>query len=434
MARRLLAVVVAVLHRPNALPTRRNIRGATLSTMLGHRSRAAVALAALAPLAGCASASAPPAARVAVTVPPAHPGPNCAPVADATLVSVARRIYGQAQHGRNATGSIRRLQQSPALVQAMARGDAAATRTALAPLIRHQIVRLELWHGSRRLVTYGTEPALAPHAGVLRDASGATVGRFVLAVNGDRAFAALTSGLTGAAVTLRPPGSVVRSGSPPAGGRTMAFAGSAFPNGAMRVTLALPRIPNSVCGTSAAATRAGAIGMVGRNLLQAESAGAQVARTVKRVAGDAAFKRAVAASDPAAVRAAIVGFFRDSNFHIVRVRAWNTSRLLFDLGGPYVLAPAAGTLRAPSGQPFGRFLVSLQDDTGYIKLAHRFTGAAVVLRTAAGTVPGSAALPGLPVLPARGTVLDRGVHYQVVSFNGPAFPTGTLRISLLVRG
>jgi hypothetical protein len=316
----------------------------------------------------------------------------------------------------------------------MARGDAAATRAALAPLIRHQIVRIELWHGGRRLVTYGTEPALAPHAGVLRDASGAPVGRFVLAVNGDRAFAALTSELTGAAVTLHGPRSVISSGRTPTGGRTVAFTGNAFPKGALPVTLALPRIPSSVCGTTAAATRAGTIGLVGRHLLQAESAGAQVARTVKRVADDAAFKRAVAASDPAAVRAAIVGFFRDFNFHIVRVRAWKGPRMLFDLGGPYVLAPAAGTLRAPSGKPFGRFLVSLQDDTGYIKLAHRFTGAAVVLRTAAGTVPGSAALPGLPVLPARGTVVDRGVRYQVVSFDGPAFPTGKLRISLLVRG
>jgi hypothetical protein len=62
--------------------------------------------------------------------------------------------------------------------------------------------------------------------------------------------------------------------------------------------------------------------------------------------------------------------------------------------------------------------LSIQDDTGYIKLLERFTGARVVLRTRAGVVPGSAR-----TAPARSSV---------EAFAARAFPDGPLRVTLLV--
>ena len=54
-------------------------------------------------------------------------------------------------------------------------------------------------------------------------------------------------------------------------------------------------------------------------------------------AGSRPFRRAIAAGNPAAVRAAIIRFFRDSRFHIVRVRAWRGSHLITDVGTTYKL-------------------------------------------------------------------------------------------------
>ena len=148
---------------------------------------------------------------------------------------------------------------------------------------------------------------------------------------------------------------------------------------------------------------------------------------------DPAFRSAVAAGDPAAVRAAIVGLFRNNRFHIVRVRAWRGTHLINDVGGPYVLSPATGTIAGPGGAVAGRFMLSVQDDTGFIKLVHRFTGAEVILHTGTATVPGSTLSPGPAFVPGLSTVSYRGVAYRSYGFTGTAFPSGKLDVSLLVR-
>jgi IS4 transposase len=63
----------------------------------------------------------------------------------------------------------------------------------------------------------------------------------------------------------------------------------------------------------------------------------------------------------------------------------------------------------------------------------RFTGAAVQLRTAAGLVPGGS-LPALDAaaVPTGTTLRHAGRTYEVVSFAARAFPSGPLRVSLLV--
>ncbi len=85
------------------------------------------------------------------------------------------------------------------------------------------------------------------------------------------------------------------------------------------------------------------------------------------------FQRAVAAGSVAATRAAIIDFFA-AHIHVVRVRVTIGQRLLIDEGGPFVLAPVHGTLRS-GGRVVGHFEMAIQDDAGYLKLAHLFTGA-----------------------------------------------------------
>jgi hypothetical protein len=106
-------------------------------------------------------------------------------------------------------------------------------------------------------------------------------------------------------------------------------------------------------------------------------------------------------------------------------------RLFYDDGGPYVLAPVRGTLRS-GGKVIGNFSFAIQDDAGYLKLAHRFTGAEVLMRAGNRQVMGSL-VPGPASVPDRGAVSYRGTRYDAYSFSGEAFPSGPLRISLLWR-
>ena len=147
-----------------------------------------------------------------------------------------------------------------------------------------------------------------------------------------------------------------------------------------------------------------------------------------------AFITAAAAHDVAATQAAIIGFFK-AHIHIVRVRVTvgpssANQRLLTDVGGPYALAPVHGTLRS-NGHVVGAFTTAIQDDAGYLKLAHLFTGADVLMRTGGRQVMGTLS-PGPVSVPDRGQVSYDGRSYQAYSFTGEAFPSGPLRLSLLI--
>ena len=111
--------------------------------------------------------------------------------------------------------------------------------------------------------------------------------------------------------------------------------------------------------------------------------------------------------------------FRDRTLHVVRIRAVTAAgRLVNDVGGPYALAPASTPLHL-HGRLIGRATLSIQDDTGFIKLMHRFTGAVVELHAPTGRVPGS----------------DRpcpGRAYWRTTFTARAIPSGRLRITELV--
>jgi len=137
------------------------------------------------------------------------------------------------------------------------------------------------------------------------------------------------------------------------------------------------------------------------------------------VAHDRGVLAAVEHHDAALLRARIVHFFRTRSLHVVRIRALDANgRVVNDVGGPYVLAPASRTLR-DHGRAVGRVTLAIQDDTGYIKLLHRVTGGVVILRTSAGAVPGSNR-------PAAGR------RYDAFRFTARAFPSGPLRVSLLL--
>lgn len=367
-------------------------------------------------------------------VPPPHASlaGGCRAVATHELTDVARRIYGQSVHGRGVVTAVKRLHRITALATALETGDRAAVKAVFLP-IRHQIVRVELFHAGRLVYSYGHAPTFAPIRGTLKDASGKVAGRYVLAVTDQKAYAGLLQRLTGATVVFRH-GAAGAGAARHAGSRVVTIPSHAYPTGApLSLDVAIPQPSASLCGATPADTRLNTIGYVGRRLLTAESSSRAVMQTLRHVAMDPAFRAATAAGDPVAIRHAIIfDFFRDHSIHVVRVRVTRGSKLVYDLGGPYALQPASSKVMSPDGSSSSTFSLAVQDDTGYIKLMHRFTGAAVQLVSPLGKVPGSTLEPGPDAIPDHGPVTYRGKRYLADSFDGTAFPKGVLRVSLLV--
>lgn len=368
-------------------------------------------------------------------IPPPHASlaGTCRTVATNELADVARRIYGQSVHGRGVVTAEKRLHRITALAAALETGDRRTVEKVFLP-IRHQIVRIELFHAGRLVYSYGHAPTFAPIRGTLRDASGRIAGRYVLAVTDQTAYSGLLTRLTGATVVFRHGRAGTAAASHRPGARRVTIPSHAYPTGApLSLDITVPTPSPSLCGATPADTRLDTIGYVGRRLLTAESRSSAVQQTLRHVANDPAFRAATAADDPLAIRHAIIfDVFRDHSIHVVRVRVTRGRKLIYDLGGPYALQPASGTVRSPDGRTAATFSLAVQDDTGYIKLMHRFTGAAVQLVSPLGKVPGSTLEPGPDVIPDHGPVTYRGRRYLADSFDGTAFPRGVLRVSLLV--
>ena len=361
---------------------------------------------------GCAGVGQRASARASGQTPNLPPG-SCAAITTGALRSVAQRIYAQAAGGRNVAGARRRLARSVALAGAVARGDAKATRAALKPLLRSQIHRIVVTTGGGRvLATFGRSPALAPVRGAVRDAAGRLVGRYTLSVAGQASIRGVIASTTGARVEIA-------HGVP--ADSTVSVPAVAFPRGRLRIGLRIPAGDLRTCGPTRAATVAATDLAIARRLFRAERSGPEARRVLRTVAADRQIRRAAQTDDAALLRTAIIRFFRTPWMHVVRIRTTDAAgRLVGDVGGPYVLAPASAPIKGPGGAWIGRVTLSVQDDAGYIKLLHRFTGATVQLRSPAGIVPGSGAIAA-----AAGS--DR-----VVAFDARAFPSGPLRVTLRV--
>ncbi len=390
---------------------------------------------ATAPRAGAATA---PSTSAAASATPA-PG-SCAATVASTLGTVAGRVYHDATAGGIVAQARHRLQSSSALRSAINSGNATAAGTALRELTLGQIVRVEVLRGGHVLAQAGSGIAIAPARGSIPGTSAT----FVLSTQSAHSYLQVVHQVTGAQVVLfggarRLAGTI--GGLPPAGlpaegpvtiagqsFQTTTLTGSTYPSGQLHSVLLAPTAAIS-CPGSAAQTRVETLGHVGERIYQEELHSPAVAETVRHIERSSALQRAVAAHDATATRAAIVGFFGE-HIHVVRVRVTIGGHLLEDLGGPYVLAPVHGTVRS-GGHVVGQFAMAIQDDAGYLRLAHLFTGAEVLMRTGGRQVMGTLS-PGPTNVPARGPVSYGGRSYEAYSFIGEAFPSGPLRLSLLL--
>jgi hypothetical protein len=381
---------------------------------------------------------------------------DCKAVVAQTLGAVAERIYDAARHGNVVGQAVHRVESSKALAAAVSSNDAPAARAVLRSLLAGQIAVVQVMKGGKLFAGVRSSPrshvAIASVSGQVKG----TGVPFVLSTQTVGSYLKVTKQVTGAdlllltgtkgigariastVATTKLPAELPARGPVEIGGRKLqayTLPATFFPSFPIRIVLLTAPMNGASCTkTSPERTASETLGHVGERIYQEEAGSPSVRATLRRIEADSGFQHAVAARDTAAIRATIVRFFGE-HIHVVRVRAYavepdRSQRFLYDLGGPYVLAPVHGSVHS-AGKLVGRFSFAIQDDAGYLRLARLFTGAEVLMRVGSKQVMGSLE-PGPPSIPNHGTVEYRGKSYEAYSFSGVAFPSGPLRISLLI--
>ncbi len=377
--------------------------------------------------------------------------PQCADTIARALGVIAKHVYHELSGGRIARPAVDRVAASTALIAAAQAHDPAAARAAIVPLLRHQLVRVRVLLAGHTLLDYGTANAVAPVNVPLKDATGRTTGEVIGSEQGVLGYSDTVHTISGAQVFVRSATRALGGSSNadpaliPAGGEmtwngtryaVYSFAGVGFPKIPIRIYVLEPVPPASSCAATPAETAADAIGAAAERIYHDEQSGAHTHAAVRSFESSRTFQEAVASDNRGATETAILAFFK-STLHVVRVRATLGERLVADVGGPHVLAPIRGDVRDAHGHVVGHFLLSVQDDLGYVILAHRFAGLQVFLsQNGTPLAVGQGSLgdtgPAPPGLPARGEVTYRGLPYHAYSFTAEAFPKGPLQVQFLI--
>jgi hypothetical protein len=371
--------------------------------------------------------------------------PQCADAVARALGTIAEHVYRELSGGRIALPAAERVASSPALLAAIQANNPAAARKALGPLLRGQLVRVRVSLAGHTFVEYGSANGIAPVSTPLKDLEGRTIGTITAAEEGVFGYAGTLYAITEAQVFARSGGrSLGGSGSPapnsiPDKGEisykgkryaVYSFPGAGFPQKKLRVFVLAPIPPATTCAATPAETAIDAIGETAKRIYRQEQSGTATRAVVHDFESSRPFQEAVASDNPIATRASIVKFFKGT-LHVVRVRATLGEKLVADIGGPRVLAPIRGDVRNTQGRVVGHFLLSVQDDLGYLILAQRFAGAQAFLYEDKQLLLGSS-IPAPLLIPKHGEMLFNGIRYYTYSFTAEAFPKGPLEVSLLI--
>jgi hypothetical protein len=189
-------------------------------------------------------------------------------------------------------------------------------------------------------------------------------------------------------------------------------------------------IPGPACGTATGKTLAASAGLVATRIYKRELASTGVRADQSQVERNTPLLSALASGNRPAVKEAVTRLVF-SGTHIVRLRVSQGGAVLADVGGPYILAPVGSSLRF-QGRTVGSYLLSVQDDLGYVKLESRFIGLPLIVLQGSRRIPLEGTLPGPASIPEQGPVSYGGKSYEAFSFKATAFPSGPLRISLLI--
>jgi hypothetical protein len=377
----------------------------------------------------------------------AIPGSCATTVLDA-LGHVATRVYREGVSSERTVSALRMVSSSPALRAAVEAGSASRARAAGQALIATgHLTNLRVIRAGKVLIDLGGA-AVAPLDGVLSDSAGTPIASFVTSVWAAGGLTAETNGIAEGTTLLRtdpssgdgrmvagafplPSGALPAQGTLTHNGVTYQFtsyAAHSYPaGGPLRVFLLRP-IESTValCGSSDEATTVNTLSRIARLIYDGE-AGRRTLTQVHRVQQNAPLLQAVAKRDKQATRAAVQALL---HHHIVRLRVSAGATLLSDVGGPFVLAPVSAPLRL-GGRTIGSFVLSIQDDEGYKRLANRLAGLDVLMYMGTRLVK-STLVDSPGAVPQSGPWSYRGTSYSAYTFKAEAFPSGPLRITVLI--
>lgn len=192
----------------------------------------------------------------------------------------------------------------------------------------------------------------------------------------------------------------------------------------------------AACGAATARTIAAIDAQVARKIYLGELKGHEVAEDVAHVTGSQELLSALASGNQTAIHNAVHTIVYAPHWHIVRLRVTRAGHVLADVGGPYIIAPLKGSLRQ-GGVKLGSYVVSVQDDVGYVKLVTRFVDVPIDLYGGPAPRPATKFLMGTlrpaPKLPVDGAgVKTHGASYFVRVAQADAFPSGGLKVALFV--
>jgi hypothetical protein len=412
---------------------------------VARRTTTVLAVAAAATLwQACAGSYGSPRAKVIATSSLGDPSSVCSTTVLGALRDVAARyVYREGVAASQMTATAQHfIVTSIPLRTAVERDDPRAARIAAKALLATGfLTNLRVTRGTRMLADVGGPDSLGSVHGTLPGAGGAPIASFLTSVWSDYRFLAQTESITEGIVALRmsgrsiagslalPPGELPADGTIVRNGveyRYTSFPGKSYPAGRLRVYLLMRAASISrLCGHSPQDTVVNAISRVA-TLIYANETGGRALAQVHRVQRNKALLQAVARRDPAATRRAIVALL---NQHVVRLSVSVGGRVLADVGGPFVLAPRKAALQL-DGHTIGTLVLSIQDDLGYLLLARREAGLDVVMRMQNKLVMSS--LGPAPPTPSEGSYRYRGRAYRVFTLNATAFPSGPLRITVLI--
>ncbi len=413
----------------------------------GALARAGIAAALIAALAGCGSTLKGDAAAnvIAYRTAGATAG-SCPATVLEVLHSVLQRVYHEGLSSERTAAARNLIAASRPLRAAVEAGNEKAARAAAEELLATgHMTDLRVVRNGRTLVNLGGG-ALAPLSGTLHGAAGTPIAGYLFSVWSDEGFIAEAKGMAGGPIALRrhnrsvpgsfalAPGALPATGELTAGGVAYEFTSlpaEGYPSGALRVYALKPLSSiTPLCGASAEDTTVNTLRQLA-SLIYAGEAGSRTLPQVHRVQSYQPLLEAVARHNPAATEQAVKALLHE---HLVRLRVSAGGQLLSDVGGPYVLAPVQAQLRL-GGHTIGSLVLSIQDDEGYLRLAHRLAGLDVlmsmdlngsrqVVKNSLGPAPG-------PV-PDSGSFTYHGRRYRVFGLNAAAFPSGALKIQVLV--
>jgi hypothetical protein len=193
---------------------------------------------------------------------------------------------------------------------------------------------------------------------------------------------------------------------------------------------AVPAASSARCGPATAATISSVDDSVAQRIYVGELSGAELGVDIAHVTGSAELLNALDHGDQRAVYAAVHALVYTPRWHIVRLRVIQYGRVLADVGGPDIIAPISGTLRF-KGRTVGSFVMSVQDDLGYVKLVSRFIGVPIDLYRAGSFVMGTLKPPPASLANRESLTIGHS-EYQTAVLNTTAFPAGTLKVALFV--